>query len=554
MSDARRRRVSSRLLRRALKLLRRPTDHLASAASRLTAATRYVFDLVLWSRIFARPSELARHSRAMARRGVEHSAPRLFMTARSEDASVWEEGFDEIYRLLLANLQTPDLISARRYGRPSPAFQGVYLWDSAFIAQVWKPWDIEVAIDVNLAVIDQIKPDGRLPHVTTHFLESLFTQPPLVAWSLWELHRWEGSERTREALRAAYPALVGYHDWLMANRRLDCGLYFWAHPYESGVENAPRFSSRNERVLADTTQLAAPDLSAYVVLQCEALASIARVLDAPADARHFQAEGERVRQRMNELLWHAEDGAYYDMHLGTGEPVRSLTIASLVPLWAGVPDADRAERLVQHVVDPARFGTSIPLPSVSRDDPDFAKDMWRGPTWVNTAYAVLLGMERFGYRQEAADVAWRLVEGVYRTHSVTHAVYEFYDPDRFDVTELHRKRGNHWKHLTLGAKPRAQFVGWSGLVNTIVIEHLIGFSREGGAAFIRPNLPMRSELWGLAVRLPALGLVVEIAHAGTGYRGAIYGDDGIRRFEFDGHERIRIDDLPVDKEYGHAHM
>ncbi len=536
------------MLRRALALLRPSTARVARVASRFSAVTRYAFDLVVWSRIVARPTDLARHSQAMRHRGVEHPAPTIFITGNHEQAHVWEAGFSEIYRLLLANLQAPDLISRRRYGRPSPAFQGVYLWDSAFIAQVWKPWDVGVALDTCLAVVEQADEHGRLPHVITHLIESTWTQPPLLAWSLWRLHAWEGSERTRAALRAAWPRLTAFNAWLNAHRRLDDGLYFWAHPYESGVENAPRFSSRDERVLADTTRLAAPDLCSYVVLQCEALSRIAAELDDEASSRHYAAQAAALRERIDARLWHEGDGLYYDLDVRSGEPVRSATIASLMPLWAGVPDEARAARVLQRIMDPAHFGTLIPLPSVARSDPDFAKDMWRGATWINTAYGVLLGIERYGFRQQAAELAWRLVEGVYRTHANTHRVFEFYDPERFDIDELHRKRGNRWKHFTLGAKPRGEFVGWSGLVNTLVIEHLLGFSRDRGRAYLQPNLPPAMQARALAVRLPSLGLVVEVERRGAErYRGRIYGPDGVRRFETRGRERLYLAGMPVEE-------
>lgn len=549
MSSPRPRSAASAVLRPLFAAIRQPTAHVGRIASRFSAVSRYVFDLVLWSRIVSRPSELARRSQAMVERGIGPPAPSLFITAGADEAATWEEGFAEVYRLLLANLQSPDLISRRRYGHPSPAFQGLYLWDSAFISQVWKPWDVAVALDCCMSVVEQAEPDGRIPHVTSHLTKSAYTQPPLIAWALWRLHDWEASERTTAALREAYPVLAAYARWLDRNRRLPNGLYFWAHPYESGVENAPRFSSADERELADTIHLGAPDFSAYVVLQREALAAMARELNLPDDVTRWDRDVAGLRTAINEHLWHDGDGCYYDVDARTGVPVRSLTIASLMPLWAGVPDKRRAQRLMAHIAAPDGFGTTIPLPSVGRSDPDFAKDMWRGPTWINTAYGVLLGVERYGDRSLAAALAHRLAHGVYRTHQNTHRVFEFYDPERFDVEELHRKKGNRWKHFTLGAKPRGEFVGWSGLVNTLVIEHLVGYARELGRTMIRPNLPRAMRARALAVRLPAQHLVIAIERLGEErHRGAVYCPDGVRHFELRRGEHVYLDELPIAQE------
>jgi hypothetical protein len=541
-------------LRRALGVVRRRTSTAGRVAGRLSAVSRYAFDLVLWSRIAARPSELAQRSRAMRKRGINLPAPALFVLDTTDRARVWQEAFEEAYRLLMANLQVADLISARRYARPSPAFQGVYLWDSAFIAQIWKWWDPDVASDVCLAVVDQADEAGRLPHVTAHFVESAFTQPPLIAWSLWKLHEWRRDKAARRALAYAWPRLCAYSRWMDGHRRLDNGLYFWKHPYESGVENAPRFSSRDERRLEDTTVLAAPDLSSYVVLQNEALAAIADVLGHSNETRSFAARADELRATIDEHLWHEGDELYYDLNVRTNTHVRSATIASLMPLWAGAATGDRAARLAEHAIDPDRFGTTIPLPSVARNDPDFSKDMWRGSVWVNTAYAVILGLERAGFVDHAAELAHRLVDGVFQTHANTHRVFEFYDPLRFDISELHRKKGNRWKHFTLGSKPRGEFVGWSGLVNTLVIEHLAGLTRIDGHWTIRPRLAEAFRGSGVLLRLPALGWTVEVERLANGaHRGVIRTPAGVRRFTLERGRSARIDELTLEPTPEHGH-
>jgi len=98
----------------------------------------------------------------------------------------------------------------------------------------------------------------------------------------------------------------------------------------------------------------------------------------------------------------------------------------------------------------------------------FERDMWRGPVWLNTAYGVILGLKRYGRADLAAELAWRLCTGVYRVFDRERRIYEFYDPDAHHTRDLHRKRGNRWKALTLGTGPQRDFVGWTGLVNNLL--------------------------------------------------------------------------------------
>jgi hypothetical protein len=181
-----------------------------------------------------------------------------------------------------------------------------------------------------------------------------------------------------------------------------------------------------------------------------------------------------------------------------------------MPLAAGVPDAERARRLRDMACDPACFGAPIPLPSVALNDPDFVKDMWRGPVWVNTAYLVLEGLRRYGFREDYGALSWRLCDGVFRVLQAEHQVYEFYDPECFHTRELCRKKGNLWKAITLGSGPQKDFVGWTGLVNTLLIEGLFGFRRVGASLSLQPNFPPAAAGLTFELRLPQDDCVIRL--------------------------------------------
>ncbi len=127
--------------------------------------------------------------------------------------------------------------------------------------------------------------------------------------------------------------------------------------------------------------------------------------------------------------------------------------------------------MIDSLTDPNQYNTKIPFPSVARNETIFVKDMWRGPIWINMAYLTIHGMNRYARGDASAMMAKKLVDGVYATWKNEGHFFEFYDPDRTDIKELHRKKGNLWKKLTLGSKPVKDFVGWTGLVNTLVIEY-----------------------------------------------------------------------------------
>jgi hypothetical protein len=512
------RRLRQRLarLRHAAARIRRP-----QVVGRWYRGLSYVWHLLVWSRIAAGragalPIELP--PAILQGKGIKLAPPHLDADGHP-DARAVAEGFAEVYALLFANLQRADLLSSSRHAIPGPAFRGVYLWDSAFIAQVWSWWDPTVAAEVLNAVVE-LRNGDRLQHVVTEFHESPYTQPPLVAWSMARLAARLPAAAAAQLAGQHYDALCAYHEWLNRHRRLDNGLYAWAHPYESGVENAPRFSNTDESALRNTANIAAADFSSYVVLQLEALAALAAHIGRHDEAARHGAAAAQLRRRIDTLLWDERDGLYYDRD-AAGSLVRVATIASLLPLWAGVPDAARAARLVARIMSTDGFGTTMPLPSVARDEPHFERDMWRGPVWLNTAYGVILGLRRYGREREAAELAWRLCCGVYRVYAAERRIYEFYDPDHHHTRHLHRKRGNRWKALTLGTGPQKDFVGWTGLANNLLLEVLLGLETSADRLSLCPRLPPAVQGLRLTLRLPERDLRLTLESTADGVTGSV---------------------------------
>lgn len=482
-----------------------------AATQRMQRLIAFGFEQLVLTRLFKGHRPLAESVTAalLHTKSVDLHPPELLVRDADGEIEAWSRGFGAMNAALFLNLHNPDALSPLRYARPAPAFRAIYLWDSAFIAQVWKWWDPGVAWDVLNAVI-RARDGERLQHFVSEFARSELSQPPLVAWSLQRLGEAADGGQHRAWLDRAYRPLRAYHEWLRANRRLPSGLYAWADAYESGVENAPRFGDREERRLRDTSRVAAPDLCAYVVLQCEALGAMASALGKDEDASALMREADALREGVNALLWDEREGYYFDRDSGDGSFIRSRTIASLMPLWAGIPDQARTARLVEHILDPGAFNTLIPLPSVAIGDSDFERDMWRGPVWINMAFAAIDGLRRYGYDAAAADFAYRLCDGVYRTFGRTGRFYEFYDPTAYGVKGLNRKYGNRWKAMTLGKKPVIDFVGWTGLVNTLVIETLFGLHLEDGRPVAQPRFPKRAAGRSFALTLPLWNLDIGI--------------------------------------------
>ncbi len=421
----------------------------------------FLFFFLFTTSLYA--SELCSH------KGV--AAPYPAYPAEVSREAGWTEAYTALYAQLCKNLKTPNRFFRGYRSHPSPKYIAAYLWDTAFIAQAWMYWDPKIAQELIRYLLKFQEKSGMLHHAVLEILIKPYaysdSQPPIIAWTTWRIFEKSGDV---QFLREVYPGLKRYHEWLKLNRRHPDGLYFWKHPYESGIDNSPRFTNRSESWMDDTTKLASVDMASYMAQGMESLEKIASTLGLPDEAKTFASEYAHLKLVMNAKLWDEADGTYYDWDYRKNTFVRFDTVSNFTPLAAGVPDPYQARRLIERALDPLKYNTKIPFPSVSRSDPSFVKDMWRGPVWINMAYFGVLGVDRYGYHDEAAMLARKISGGVFETWKVRKDFYEFYDPERYDIKELHRKKGNLWKRIQLGSKPVKNFAGWTALANTLVVE------------------------------------------------------------------------------------
>src|SRR5207248_7045240 len=113
-------------------------------------------------------------------------------------------------------------------------------------------------------------------------------------------------------------------------------------------------------------------------------------------------------------LWHEPTQQYCSRDAVTHEPLTEPTVAAFLPLWGGVvPDA-RADELVSRL-QAASTWPRFPVPSVPLDASDFHESRyWKGPTWVNTNWAVVEGLLHCGHDDVAGELRRRTLDLVDR--------------------------------------------------------------------------------------------------------------------------------------------
>jgi hypothetical protein len=254
-------------------------------------------------------------------------------------------------------------------------------------------------------------------------------QPPMLAWA------W----RVAVGDPAREPAIVAHHDYVLRERDLEGdGLVWLIQPDESGLDASPQFDPiwtwraqgcpgfvalvhRNRRrrfAIGAIRQAGGP-------VVCEVLTNVLHGLSQLA-LGHPSVTGALVQR-----LYDERSGLFASQAWPQDTKRIPLTWVALSPL--ALPDLPEAigRRLVEEYLLSPRFWTSVAPPSVATDEASFDlrermhgfRRYWRGPTWINSAWLVWLGLVRLGYREQARTLALGVQDAVARG-----GLREFYDP------------------------------------------------------------------------------------------------------------------------------
>ena len=335
------------------------------------------------------------------------------------------------------------------YTRPSPArYRWQWYWDSCFAAIVWRRFDPARSRAELETLLRAARPDGFVGHVVfwehrVSLWRSLYynvasrsapmtgtIQPPLLAWA------W----RIAVGDPAAAPGIARHHEWLRSNRDLDGdGLLWLVQPDESGLDSSPKFDpvwgrraharlgfpllvARNRRLGWDARRVR----DAGGPILCEVVTNVLWGL-----ARLAMGEPS-ITPALVERLWNEKRGLFCDEAQPGGQRPAVESWAALAPL--ALPDLPEpiGRRLVEeHLLDPKRFWLAVPPSSVSAAEPSFEpgrgrgwkRRYWRGPTWVNAAWLLWLGLVRLGYEEPARRMAESLAKTILR-----EGLREYYNP------------------------------------------------------------------------------------------------------------------------------
>jgi putative isomerase len=323
-----------------------------------------------------------------------------------------------------------------------------------------------------LCLLDCADPDGRVHRAELpHKAREAEPSKPVIAQYALRCTRVLGPEWAER--HRVYARVVAFQRWQERHLAGLHGLFLTWSSLQSGFDTDVLSAGFPDRTIEG------PDTNAFMVLEYQALAELARLLGREGEADRWLESAATLRRRIEELLWNEELGHYVALRWehGVGAPDAEIvgtrdvdgvvrpfvSWTCLLPLYAGIPSPDRARRLVEVLLRPEGFWGPVGVRTCPADDLyfqqsprvllfDFKKGRrgpvsnWSGPVWVLSTYYLAEGLARYGHQDEARALAVRTVRLLADDVASTGALHEC------------------WNDAGVGLWPRSgTFVSWNVL-------------------------------------------------------------------------------------------
>jgi hypothetical protein len=311
--------------------------------------------------------------------------------------------------------------------------------------------DPQSAMDSQRIYMEQQYPDGligyrhgpRGPQVYPHEGKAT-TSAPFFSWTNWEIY---GVAGDKHFLKDAYNAGSRFVRYLQQERDKDRdGLFEWG-PYGI-IENVrdgwnvvfQLFSQGQDEGRDISSELDALDLSVQVANEIYYLIKMAEELGDDKGAAEWRQEYETASSLINQTMWDAEDEFYYHVSQSDntfwfeGKSLKRKEIIGFLPMWARVATRERAEKLLQHLLNPESFWRPYGVPTLAADDPHYTPFVdgccrWNGPIWLLWDYMVFQGLDFYGYDKTKKQLADKMMLAVSEQLSKNHKFWESFSPD-----------------------------------------------------------------------------------------------------------------------------
>lgn len=321
---------------------------------------------------------------------------------------------------------------------PGGNYEDLWDWDSYFMACAAPDNGLEHIRGCICNLIENRAANGRpVKRVCPNGSKDFLSHPyPLAAQFTFIAARRIGDFSWAEKY---WDDLVKMQDWYENNCKKD-GYFVWLHLFGNGLDNNPAVYGR-----ADMTS-AGVDLASWHYREYMAMKKLSEIFGKGMEDE-YRLKAEKLKKLIQEKYFDERDRSFYNIDCATDysritlqgvEWVTHLKFrswATLFPLWSKTASAEQAREIVKLIMDENEFLSCCGVRSHSKNDMVYNNiamgnpSNWQGPVWGLSTFLTAYGMAKYGYKEEALEVAYRLIRTFASDIEQNGCIHEYYHGD-----------------------------------------------------------------------------------------------------------------------------
>ncbi len=255
------------------------------------------------------------------------------------------------------------------------------------------------------------------------------------------------SEGSAEWLRSHYPKIEKYLAWYDAHTLHESGLYVWLDDFAIGFDNDPCTFYRPLKSSASIY------LNCFMHNELVAASRLSRMLGYGERSEYYAKKADDLKNAVIEHCYDGRDEFFYNadtallpidpeqkLHSGCPRHWSTLiqridTWSCFLPMWGGIATREQAEKMVMRLRDERIFNGKFGVRTLGKTEKMYAikksrnPSCWLGPVWGISNYLVFDGLRKYGFDDEARELAEKTVILLGRSVEEFGAFFEYYEPD-----------------------------------------------------------------------------------------------------------------------------
>ncbi|HKR81387.1 MAG TPA: trehalase family glycosidase [Candidatus Saccharimonadales bacterium] len=340
----------------------------------------------------------------------------------------------------LIGLPRPYLVPSYEEGHEFD-YNELYYWDSYFMVQGMLDAPHKELVEGILEdLFTLLKRFGIIPNASRTYLTGR-SQPPFLTSFIFDIYQvyepgkdwlkeamllaqqeyravWMG--KTKPNARQMYQGLSRYYDFNYLHDIAEA---------ESGWDMTPRFNRHALNYLP-------VDLNALLYKYETDFARAARILGNQEEANEWSRAAEKRKQTMNELMWDAGRGLFYDYNFVKEKRGNISSLAAYYTMWAGMADGRQAQAMVKALKRFEQKGglSATDFNPLGKYVPGAMPTQWAHPNgWAPLHFIVVKGLQRYGYHDDARRLAMKWLRtnlDWFNEHGVFLEKYNVVSPEK----------------------------------------------------------------------------------------------------------------------------